>query len=76
MMPQRVNAQVIARELATAIAAGRYPSGGRLPSILALSVDYGVSTGTVGRALRQIGPAVRGLEALARPQGNQGWFVL
>jgi DNA-binding GntR family transcriptional regulator len=64
--PYRQLAQVLRER----ITAGEYPAGSRLPSIIALQGESGLSAKTVQRAL-----AVLGREGLVVTVPNRGTFV-
>ena len=61
----------IADDLRRQIKAGRYQPGDRLPSLSAMSADYGSASETVRRALRTLRE-----EGLVATQSTRGTFVL
>lgn len=61
----------IAGELRAAIASGRYPEGGRLPTHRQIAQVHGVAIGTITRAIDQLAK-----EGLVRGEVGRGTFVL
>lgn len=60
----------IEQDLRDKIASGEYPRGSKLPSIRTLAVQYGVSHGTVDKAVRSLAR-----EGLLETERGYGCFV-
>ena len=62
--------RMIEADLRQKIADGTYPAGSRLPSIRAMAEHYGVSHGTVDKAVRSLAR-----EGLLQTERGYGCFV-